>query len=342
MIVRMPRLLAACSICWIAPMPPAAASDKPAYTDAARADADFPLQGEYAGEATVGGQPIAIGVQVVALGDGTFDVVAYPGGLPGAGWVPPDKVVGKGVRSETGGKTTVVLDGIDWTGQKRRGEIRDGAVVVLGDAGDVVATLPRVERSSPTLGELPPAGAVVIFDGPGPVDESKTLVDPRITADGLLEEGVATRDEFGDARWHVEFRLPYQPHDRGQARGNSGAYLQGCYEVQMLDSFGLEGKNNECGGIYSVAAPRVNMCLPPLAWQTYDIDFTAPRFEGGAKVRSARLTVRHNGILVHDDVEVPAVTRGGPRKEEGPTGPLYLQNHGNPVRYRTIWVVPKS
>ena len=84
------------------------------------------------------------------------------------------------------------------------------------------------------------------------------------------------------------------------------------------------------------------MCLPPLAWQTYDVDVTAPRFEDGRKVADARLTVRHNGVLIHDDVAVPKITPSGPRKEEGTTGPLYLQNHGNPVRYRNIWVVPKS
>jgi hypothetical protein len=110
----------------------------------------------------------------------------------------------------------------------------------------------------------------------------------------------------------------------------------------MLDSFGLEGKDNECGGIYKAAAPAVNACLPPLSWQTYDIEFTAPRFENGAKVTSARMTVRQNGILIHDDVEIPTLTPGGPQKEEQPNGPLYLQNHGNPVRYRNIWVLPKS
>ena len=115
----------------------------------------------------------------------------------------------------------------------------------------------------------------------------------------------------------------------------------GSYETQMLDSFGLEGKDNECGGIYKVAPPKVNMCLPPLAWQTYDVDFTAPRFEGGKKVKNARVTVRHNGVVVHDDVEITTLTPGGTLKEERPAGPLHLQNHDNPVRYRNIWVLPK-
>ena len=336
------RPLAACVVSFVAGAALAAPTDKPVYTDAAQADADFTFQGEYAGEASIDGQPLRLGIQVVALGDGAFDVVAYPGGLPGAGWSQPNKVVGKGTRIDRDNASVVVLEGVDWTGQKRRGEIRGGAVVMLGDDGGVVASFSKVERKSPTLGAEPPPGAIVIFDGAGPIDETKTLVSPRVTDDGLLMEGVTTADSFGDARWHVEFCLPYQPKDRGQARGNSGAYVAGAYEVQMLDSFGLEGKNNECGGVYSVAAPSVNMCLPPLSWQTYDIDFTAPRFDDGKKIADPRMTVRHNGVVIQDDVAVPKITPGGPQKHEQPTGPLHLQNHGNPVRYRNIWVLPKS
>jgi hypothetical protein len=320
---------------------PAAKPAGPTYSDPAHVDDDFAFQGEYAGEATIDGHALRLGIQVVALGGGKFDVVAYPGGLPGDGWTPPEKMRGTGTRTGSGAAAVVALEGIDWTGQKRRGEIRAGAVVAVAEDGAVVAKFPRVERKSPTLGAKPPAGAVVICDGAGPVDEAATLAGARLTEDGLLMEGVTTAGEFGDAHWHLEFRLPYQPHDRGQGRGNSGAYFNGSYEVQMLDSFGLEGKDNECGGIYKVAPPKVNMCLPPLAWQTYDVDFTAPRFEGGAKVKNARVTVRHNGVVVHDDIEVPGITQGGPVKEERAAGPLHLQNHDNPVRYRNIWVLPK-
>ena len=324
----------------------AADGPNPAYTDPDRTDDDFAFQGEYVGEITHDGQPLRFGVQIIALGDGRFDAVAYPGGLPGAGWTPPDMIKGTGSRTGEAGGGVVRLEGVDWGGVTRRGEIRavDGghALVVLDADGGEIAKLPRVARTSPTLGEPPPPGAIVIFDGAGPTDEAATLVAARITDDGLLQEGVTTKGEFGDAHWHIEFRLPYQPRDRGQGRGNSGAYLQGRYEVQMLDSFGLAGKNNECGGVYSVAAPRVNMCLPPLAWQTYDIDFTAPRFDGDRKVADARMTVRHNGVLIHEDVAVPKITPGGPQKQEQPTGPLHLQNHGNPVRYRNVWVQPKS
>ena len=196
---------------------------------------------------------------------------------------------------------------------------------MLDDAGGTIATLAKVERKSPTLGAAPPAGAIVIFDGSGPVDETQTLVNPKLSEDGLLMQGVATKQEFGDATWHVEFLLPYQPTARGQGRGNSGAYFQGRYEVQMLDSFGLEGKNNECGGIYSVAAPSVNMCLPPLSWQTYDVEMTM-----GKDKEKGRVIVKHNGVVIHDQ---PSDYKGG--------GNLNLQNHGNPVVYRNIWVVEK-
>jgi hypothetical protein len=319
----------------------AAPTGNPAYTDPAKTDADFPFQGEYAGTVTHDGQPMPFGVQVIALGDGKFDVVAYPGGLPGDGWTPPNKIKGTGVRTGEGDAAVVKVEALDWGGNKRTGEIRNGAIVVLSDSGSEVARLPRTNRSSATLGQKPPEGAIVIYDGMGTSTDTSKLVDGRVSEDGLLMEGVTTKDSFGDALWHIEFRLPYQPKDRGQGRGNSGAYFMGSYETQMLDSFGLEGKDNECGGIYKAAAPFVNMCLPPLTWQTYDIVVTAPRFEGDKKVANARMTVTHNGTVIHDNVEVPAITPGGALKQEATKGPLHLQNHGNPVRYRNIWVLPK-
>jgi hypothetical protein len=312
------------------------ADAKETYTDPAKADADFAFQGEYGGELSIDGQPMKFGVQVVALGKGEFSAVGYPGGLPGAGWTPPNVVRGTGKLSADG--RVVNLEGVDWGGMQRRGEVRDRAVVVLSDTGSEVGRLAKVERTSPTLGMKPPAGAVVVFDGSG----LDGVVGGRMTDDGMLMEGFTTKEEFGDATIHVEFRCPYQPSDRGQGRGNSGCYVQGRYEVQILDSFGLEGKNNECGGIYSVAAPAVNMALPPLAWQTYDIDFTAPRFEGEKMVSPPRMTVRHNGVVIHENAEVPKITPGGKGSKDPAKGPLHLQNHGNPVRFRNIWVLPKG
>ncbi len=308
----------------------AAESGNPAYADPAKTDDDFPFQGEYSGEVPLNGSPLKLGVQVVALGDGAFDIVVFPGGLPGDGWQPPTKLTGKGKREGA----TVPFEITDPDGVTHKAIIKDGAIV----AGDGAVKMPKIERKSPSLGTKPPAGAVAVFDGKG-VDK---LVDGKMTPDGLLMEGVTSKDSFGDATWHIEFRLPYQPKDRGQGRGNSGAYIQGAYEIQMLDSFGLNGENNECGGVYSVAAPAVNMCLPPLAWQTYDIDFKAPKYEGDKKVAPARMTVRHNGVVIHSDVAINQITPGGTGGDDKRvTGPLHLQNHGNPVRYRNIWVQPK-
>jgi hypothetical protein len=324
---------AACTAALSLPAGGTAPDRNPAYTDPAQTDEDFPFQGEYAGTVAHDAGPVAMGVQVVALGGGKFAAVGYPGGLPGAGWTRPDRVLGTGERLGE----RVRLECFDWAGTRRVAEVAEGRLVVLGDDGTAVATLPKVDRAGPTLGQKPPPGAIVIFDGTG-VDR---LVDGRMTDDGLLMEGATSRDTYGDATLHLEFLLPYQPLDRGQGRANSGCYVHGCYEVQILDSFGLEGRDNECGGIYKAAAPDVNMCLPPLAWQTYDIDFTAARFEDGRKVRNARMTVRHNGVVIHPDREIPAMTPGGPQQQEGPTGPLFLQDHGNPVRFRNVWVLPK-
>jgi pectin methylesterase-like acyl-CoA thioesterase len=115
-------------------------------------------------------------------------------------------------------------------------------------------------------------------------------------------------------------------------------YLLDQYECQVLDSFGLAGLDNECGGIYKVARPNVNMCLPPLSWQTYDVDFTAAKFDKtGKKVSPAVTTIRHNGVVIHEKLTLK-VTAGGGQNDEKP-GALYLQNHGDPVRFRNIWIV---
>jgi len=153
---------------------------------------------------------------------------------------------------------------------------------------------------------------------------------------------LVSRQKFKDVFMHVEFRSPYMPGATGQKRGNSGVYIQGRYEIQVLDSYGLKGEDDECGGIYKVSRPRVNMCAPPLQWQTYDIEFIAPRFSSeGAKISHARITVRHNGVFIHENLELTGVTGGALDNRTDEPGGLMLQDHGDPVEFRNIWVIPR-
>jgi hypothetical protein len=204
-----------------------------------------------------------------------------------------------------------------------------------------------VTKKSPTLGASPPEGAIALFDGSG-LDlwqringETPTW---RILDNGAMEVvkgNIITKERFGDARIHLEFRTPFMPEARGQARGNSGVYVQGRYEAQILDTFGLKPQHHDCGGIYEIAEPMENACLPPLDWQTYDIEFLAPRFnDAGEKTAEAVMTVRLNGILIHDRVKVPRPTRASIASNEVPRAGLMLQDHGNPVQYRNIWILP--
>ncbi|HUY92409.1 MAG TPA: DUF1080 domain-containing protein [Pirellulales bacterium] len=313
------------------------AADKglPTFTDATSAGPDFAVQGEYSGEIETRDGKVKHGVQVIALGEGKFRAVAYRGGLPGDGWEKDHDLV-----SVDGS----LNDGVAvFKGEHARGEIKDGALAVTSNSGDKLGELKKVERKSPTLGQKPPAGAVVLFDGTNPEAwKDGKLTGSSMIGAGLLEVGTQTKQSFGSCQLHLEFRTPFMPTARGQARGNSGVYMEDTYEFQVLDSFGLEGKDNECGGLYSIQAPQVNMCYPPLSWQTYDFDFTAPKFDAdGKKIANARVTLKHNGVLIYDDFELPKQTPGGRGKEGGP-GSIALQNHGNPVNYRNIWLVEKK
>ncbi len=305
-------------------------ADGPSITDPAEAGADFAIQGEYQGELKASEQPepMKVGSQVIAQGDGKFHGVFYFGGLPGDGWERGMPQVEADATTEDG-KVTFI-------GDSGSAVIEDGKMKILDPAGTEMAVLEKIERKSPTLGAAPPAGAKVLFDG----TNNEAWKVGRVK-DELLQAGALTKDEFGDFTLHLEFRTPYMPKANGQARGNSGLYLQNRYECQILDSFGLEGKDNECGGFYQLKQPAVNMCLPPLSWQTYDIDFTAARFEGDKKVSNAKVTVKHNGVAIHDDFELPNLTPGGAPHEAPGRGPFMLQFHGNPVVFRNIWVVEK-
>jgi len=332
---------------------------------------DFTIQGEYL--ANVEGY--RIGLQLIADGGGKFRVVAYMGGLPGDGWkageprllgtaeVNGDEIAfkmteGRGThalqnivmpqRIEAKGK--VVVERPQGGGGQGGGTPRQGA----GQAGQFRGVPVKIEvqagggmpamlfekqfRRSPTLGLESPEGAIVIFDGTN-LDKFQPGAQMNESPRGntLWAGATTTAFEKRPYKMHVEFMLSYMPQARGQGRSNSGVYLDERYECQILDSFGLEGENNECGGFYQVAAPLVNMCFPPLVWQTYDFEFTPAKYNGDTKIANARVTVLHNGVLIHDNLEFPTHTAG--RKEEGPE-PLgvYLQRHGNRVQFRNIWI----
>ena len=287
----------------------------PIWTDpetAAKEVPSFQKQGEYSGSRD--GQNI--GVQVADLGGGEFLVLRYMGGLPNEGW---DK-----------------------------GALVSKKVATL-DLDSEITGLQKLTRTSSTLGKKAPEGALVIFDG-----KATDYIKGEIK-EGLLWAGSQTTQPVGDFSLHIEFRLPYKPGrlPSSQDRGNSGLYLFNNYEIQVLDSFALDFKkeNNAiklqsdskqwCGCFYKFKHPDVPMALPPLTWQTYDIDFTAPKFEGEKKVENARITVRHNGVLIHDDVELPKGTGAGGGRPEKAKGLIHLQGHGNPVAFRNFWILEK-
>jgi len=296
----------------------------------AQKDPDFSIQGEYISESGI----VETGAQVIAQGNGQFEVVVYKGGLPAEIWERGDPLVKMQGKRE--GEVTK-LEGGKVKDQAVSGEI-SGGMLTLRRADGTSEKLRRIERKSTTLGAEPPAGAIVLFDG----SSAEKFDNPgHLTATKTLESGVTTKDKFGSCHLHLEFRLSWMPEARGQARSNSGVYLHDCYEIQVLDSFGLEGKDNECGGFYKLKEPDVNMCFPPLTWQSYDVDFTAPQYEGDKKVANARVKVWHNGEVIHDDAELAHGTPG--RQGEGPgPRPLHLQGHGNHVQYRNIWLVEKK
>ena len=203
----------------------------------------------------------------------------------------------------------------------------------------------KPELSDATLGAPPPAEAIVLFDGDDL--ESWVKLDGKTAADwpisgGILTVGagnIMTEKAFGSFKLHLEFNIPYMPEAKGQARGNSGVYLQGRYEVQVLDSYGLDSQDNDCGGIYKQYPPAVNACKPPLQWQTYDITFHAPKMDGEKALEPARVTIVQNGVTIQDDRPIEP-TPGGTSQEPAAEGPLLLQDHHNAVQFRNIWVQP--
>lgn len=315
---------------------------------------DYLIQGEYV---YVQG-PAIFAAQVIADGKGEFTLVGYPGGFPGCGWHEKQvRIVFKGKIDDAGEfvnftahhmenkedyqKELPIPEREKETAAKLDVKQRKVAFTSPGKPDRVARRFDK--RVSPTLGLKAPEGATVFYDG---LTEDAVNTDMIVDCKGVNEAtgglwpDMKTKPlEFGvPYRAHIEFMLSFMPNARGQGRANSGVYLDENYECQVLDSFGLRGENNECGGFYQIARPAFNACLQPLVWQTYDIDFAPAVYdEDGKKVENARVTVWHNGLKIHDDLELPGATGGGRGEKPEPRG-IYFQGHGNKVQYRNIWV----
>ena len=298
----------------------------PAKNEFVPAKAD-PLVGDWRGEGVV--------AQVIVTGEG-----AYQASLLKA-FDTADKplAVLKGTREGdavklTGGGWTATLDQSGFVGSKENERF----------------DLKHITRTSPTLGATPPEGAIVLFDSESldawvkkdGKDWLKESGPPAWKlADGAMKvvpgaDSLISRQSFGDCRVHVEFRTLGAPT-------NSGIYLQARYEVNISETYG-RAKGSPSGALDNCTKkgqPRVRASLPPLAWQTLDIDFRAPRFDAeGKKTAAARATVRVNGVVAYDDQELSPPRGAAGRLGEAPTGPLLLQEHGAPLQFRNIWVVP--
>jgi len=341
--------------CWAFAAPAAAPSaaaassagavSKSAAPPAAKAEAVKPpadsgdgIMGEYAGTFTrPAGIPLRADAKVVAEGGGSYKVILI--------WREEGKTNRMWWSARTEGNK-VLMDGKSET-MEMSGSIADKklSVEIKGSAAGKFS-LNLTVRHSPTEGDAPPPGAVILLpytEGKATSTDEWTNATWKALTDGSMivgKDNNSSKISFGDCRIHVEFFVPFEPDKRGQDRGNSGVFLASRYEIQILDSFGLETKNTECGAIYGVAAPRTNAGYPPGQWQTFDIVFRAPRVDGEKVVRPAVITVRHNGVKIHDIVKMSMTTTAGVAGPPAETAPLMLQDHGHAVRFRNIWVLP--
>ena len=319
-----------------------AAAKEPAlklYTNPEHVDADFQFQGEYTGTVSQpGGGKTRLGAQVRALGDGVFRTMFFAGGLPGDGW-DGKTIIQKAPSTDDSTPEDAKREGNKVVIDQVYKAVCDGRTLAGQTDEGVKFELARVHRRSPTLGAKPPAGAIVLFDGSN-VDEWRP--GAKLTPQKWLIGGATTRRKFQDFTLHVEFMISYVPQTRTiWVRPNSGVFLQERYEIQILDSFGIVERQHDCGVLYAQITPKINMCYPPLTWQTYDIDFTAARYDAaGKKSKLGRTTVKFNGVTILDDVEIKGSTPSGIPESPQPGG-IYLQEHGFPAFFQNVWIVEK-
>jgi hypothetical protein len=221
-----------------------------------------------------------------------------------------------------------------------------GMLIVIAGAA---AARGRAEGKADPPPVPPVAGAVVLFDGKDTSHWVKRRTEqpaPWPVSDGVWQVkggDIATKENYDNFYLHLEWMEPDMPNARGQAKGNSGIGLQGRYEIQLLDSYGwkVPGKG-DCGAVYGQVAPLINACKPPLQWQTMDIIYRAPRVDGaGMLTEKPRVTVIQNGIAVQDNTEIqkPTGIEYGDTDMTKP-GPVVLQDHGHPLKFRSIWLLP--
>jgi hypothetical protein len=270
---------------------------------------------------------------VVAEGDGNYRIV-----IDAKSEDPAQEGAFIEIYGKKAGSEVTISDragGYEW-----KGEIKDGKLNVRGHYG-LRFELKKIESKSPRAGEKPPPNAVILLpynEGEKPDMSAWTNTNWIALDNGSMQivpgkGSNRTKQEFSDVKQlHVEFKLPLEPNGRGQGRANSGVYLLDAYEVQVLDSFGIVHTSGDCGGLYNVARPMVNASLPPETWQTYDISFRAARMDGRRVKEPPRITVIHNGVPIHDNVEIP-------RRRHRTKGPIQLQDHSHKIEFRNIWLV---
>jgi 3-keto-disaccharide hydrolase len=223
--------------------------------------------------------------------------------------------------------------------------VLSGVPLVFTPLGSPPGAAAPAKAGAMTL--APPPGAVVLFNGSDLSHWQTRRGRPaawRIADEVMITSrgDIASQEKFTDFQLHVEFRVPNMPEAHGQEKGNSGVFLQGRYEIQVLDSYGFKvpGKG-DCGAIYNQYAPLVNACKPPMEWQTYDAFFRGARVDGSGQVTEpARVTVLQNGITIQNNVQLLGPTGAAIDDKVGEPGPILLQDHGHPVQYRNVWVVP--
>ena len=289
------------------------------WTDANRASEEFPGF-KWIGEYVRDDQALQ-----VTTAEGKFYLSTYHGGLPGAGW----------------DLSPIEHEWVD-----------------LKDMDKRLAAWHKIDRSAKVTGRQPPPGATILFDGSNADQWHQGKL-----AGASLKAGTRTKQRFQDFELYLEFLVPLKPEPPlgHPHRGNSGVFALGAYEIQIADTFGLDLNPNAwtestllkpfdtwCGSVYGIRPPEINMCLPPLAWQSLTINFKAARFRetdnGLQKISPAVVSVIHNGVEVHHQIELPSGTGGGREglRPEVPNGPIVLQDHSNPNLFRNVWIVEKN